>query len=261
MPLKLILKNPRAGLIIGNSIGAIISNAVTFNIPLYFQAVLLESATSSGLRLIVPSIAASTVGTATGFLITWSKRLKPPLVAGVILLLIGTVALSCMQRGMPDWLYLVFLVPQSMGTGFMFPATFMSVLAVSDQAEQAVVTSTLILWRSMGMVLGVATSSLVLQNALFYYLRELVTGPDRDKVSFTPFVSYLSELELTSVKVIEEVRKSVKAIPLLEPVYREQVIDSYAYSLRATFIMAAILSVVTICLTLPLRLPKLGQRK
>jgi predicted branched-subunit amino acid permease len=182
MPLKLILKNPRAGLIIGNSIGAIISNAVTFNIPLYFQAVLLESATSSGLRLIVPSIAASTVGTATGFLITWSKRLKPPLVAGVILLLIGTVALSCMQRGMPDWLYLVFLVPQSMGTGFMFPATFMSVLAVSDQAEQAVVTSTLILWRSMGMVLGVATSSLVLQNALFYYLRELVTGPDRDKV-------------------------------------------------------------------------------
>jgi len=75
----------------------------------------------------------------------------------------------------------------------MFPATFMSVLAVSDQAEQAVVTSTLILWRSMGMVLGVAMSSLVLQNALFYYLRELVTGPDRDKVSSIPFVPHYSE--------------------------------------------------------------------
>ncbi|TVY87260.1 putative MFS-type transporter [Lachnellula willkommii] len=242
MPLKLLIRNPRAGLIISNSIGAIIANAVTFNIPLYFQAVLLESATSSGLRLIVPSIAASTMGTATGFLITWTKNLKSPLVAGVVLVLIGTVALSLMQRGMPDWAYLLFLIPQSMGQGFTFPATFMSVLAVSEQGEQAVVTSTLILWRSMGMVLGVATSSLVLQNALFHYLSKFVTGPDRDRV-------------------IEEVRKSVKAIPTLDPVYREQVIDSYAASLRATFIMAAVLSVVAIFLTLPLRLPKLGQRK
>ncbi|TVY34972.1 putative transporter [Lachnellula subtilissima] len=242
MPLKLIIKNPRAGLIISNSIGAIIINAVTFNIPLYFQAVLLQSATSSGLRLIVPSIAASTVGTATGFLITWSKNLKPPLVAGAFLILVGTVALSLMQRRMPDWAYLIFLVPASMGQGFMFPATFMAVLAVSEQAEQAVVTSTLILWRSMGMVLGVATSSLVLQNALFHYLTKFVTGPNRDKV-------------------IEEVRKSVKAIPTLDPVYREQVIDSYASSLRATFIMAAVLSIIVVLLTLPLRLPKLGHRK
>lgn len=192
MPLKLVSQNPRASIIIGNHIAAIIANAVTFNIPLFFQAVLLESATSSGLRLIVPSIASSTVGTATGFLITWSKRLKPPLVAGVILLLIGTVALSCMQKGLPDWVYLVFLIPQSMGQGFVFPASFMSVLAVSQQNEQAVVTSTLILWRSMGMVLGVAASSLVLQNALYHYLSSFVKGPDRDKVSSSYHNMYAS---------------------------------------------------------------------
>ena len=62
-------------------------------------------------------------------------------------------------------------------------------------------------------------------------------------------------------KVIEEVRKSVRAIADLDPVYREQVIDSYASSLRATFMMAAVLSVVVIAMTLPLRLPRLGQRK
>jgi hypothetical protein len=182
MPLKLILHNPRAGLILGNFIGAIITNAVLFNIPLYFQAVLLESATTSGLRLIVPSLAASAVGTATGFLITWTKRLKWLLVLGVICLVAGTIALSCMQRGMPDWAYLLFLVPSAMGQGFMFPATFMSVLAVSEQAEQAVVTSTLILWRSLGTVLGVATSSLVVQNALLAYLEKNVQGPDKEDV-------------------------------------------------------------------------------
>lgn len=186
MPLKLILHNPRAGLILGNFIGAIIQNSVTFNIPLYFQAVLLESATNSGLRLVVPTLFSSAVGTATGFLITWTRRLKFPLATGTVFLVIGTTSLSLMQRGLPDWSFLLFLIPSNVGIGFMFPATFMSVLAVSDQSEQAVVTSTLILWRSLGMVLGVASSSLVLQNALFIYLNQKVTGPEKDEVRKAP---------------------------------------------------------------------------
>ncbi|RDL30719.1 uncharacterized protein BP5553_10064 [Venustampulla echinocandica] len=242
MPLKLLIKDPRASLIISNSIGAIIMNAILFNIPLYFQAVLLESATTSGLRLIVPAISASTAGTATGFFITWSKRLKAPLVAGVVFLFVGPVALSLMGRKLPEWAYVLLLVPYSAGGGFMFPATFMAVLAVSDQSEQAVVTSTLILWRSLGTVLGVATGSLVLQNALYYYLEQLVTGPDK-------------------YQVIEAVRKSITAIPGLGEPYREQVIDSYAASLRATFMMAAVLSVISLSLTLQLKLPRLGQKE
>ena len=187
MPLKLIIHNPRAGLIFANAIGSVISNTVTFNIPLYFQAVLLESATSSGLRLVVPTLCSSGVGTATGFIITYTRRLKPPLVAGTALLLIGTAGLTFMKRGLADWVYLLYLIPSSMGTGFMFPGTFMAVLAVSDQSEQAVVTSTLILWRSLGGVLGVATSSLVLQNALRYFLDETVVGPEKDDVR-SPFL-------------------------------------------------------------------------
>ncbi len=183
MPLRLVTRYPRAGLILSNAIGAIIMNAVTFNVPLYFQAVLLESATSSGFRLIAPTVAAASIGTATGFLITWTRRLKWLLVLGVIFLQIGTVALSAMQRGWPSWVYVLCLLPSNIGQGFMFPATFMSVLAVSEQAEQAVVTSTLVLWRSMGMVLGVAISSLVLQNTLYIYLEENVSGPDKAKVS------------------------------------------------------------------------------
>jgi hypothetical protein len=53
----------------------------------------------------------------------------------------------------------------------------------------------------------------------------------------------------------------VRAIADLEPTYREQVIDSYASSLRATFIMTVILAVFTILITALLKLPRLGQRK
>jgi len=186
MPLKLIIRNPRAGLILGNSMGAIIVNAVNFNVPLYFQAVLLESATTSGLRLIIPAIVGSVVGTATGFLITYTRRLKWPLTAGCVILLFGCIALTLLKSNLPNWAYLLIQVPTSIGTGFMFPGTFMAVLAVSEQEEQAVVTSTLILWRSLGMVLGVASSSLVMQNALLWNLEALVKGPDKENVNPSP---------------------------------------------------------------------------
>lgn len=183
MPLRLILRNPRAGLILANSVGAVVANAVTFNIPLYFQAVLQESATESGLKLIVPALSGSLVGTATGFIITYTRNLKLPLVLGAAFMVIGTFFLCFMRRGLVDWVYYLFLIGSSVGQGFMFPATFMSVLAVSEQTEQAVVTSTLILWRSLGMVMGVSTSSLVVQNSLRIYLNQYVMEPNKQKVS------------------------------------------------------------------------------
>ena len=182
IPLRLFSRNPSAGLIVANFIGSVITNLILFNAPLYFQAVLLESATTSGLRLLVPSLCTSFIGVLTGFLITWSKKLKWSLNVGGLLMLAGTVSLTLMRRGLPEWTYSLFLVLHSLGQGFQNPGTFMSILSVSDQKDQAVVSSTLILFRSLGMVLGVAYSSLVVQNALVYYLDKFVSGPERDQV-------------------------------------------------------------------------------
>ncbi|KAJ0104284.1 hypothetical protein J7T55_009448 [Diaporthe amygdali] len=214
MPLRLIHHSPHANMIFSNFLAAFIMNAILFNMPLYFQAVLLTSATTSGLCLMVPTIAASTCGTATGFLVTWTKRLKWPLVLGAVLFLIGTVVLSCLQRGWPLFVYLIFLVPLSMGQGFTFPGTFMAVLAASEQADQAVVTSTLILWRSMGTVLGIAGSSLIVQNSLWSYLETYVTDTAaRD-----------AGIPGGKGEVIERVRESVEAIGNLRGLVLEQVI-------------------------------------
>ncbi|KAI9649838.1 hypothetical protein NHQ30_002420 [Ciborinia camelliae] len=242
MPLSLITNNPRSSLIIGNALGAIVINAVLFNIPLYFQAVLLESPTASGLRLIIPSIAASCIGTLTGFLITWTRNLKTPLVLGSLMYVIGTMGLVAMTKGLPNWVYILLLIPTSMGQGFQMPGTFMSVLAVSEQREQAVVSTTLVLWRSMGQVLGIAISSLIVQNSLVGFLNENVVGPDKEKV-------------------IEAVRSSVQAVAGLDKHYRDQVIDSYAQSLRAAYVFALAVSVVAFVLTVRIRLPRLGFRK
>ncbi|KAK3293946.1 uncharacterized protein B0H64DRAFT_374796 [Chaetomium fimeti] len=241
MPLHLILKSPYMNLIFSNHIAALISNAILFNVPLFFQGVLLTTATTSGFRLVVSSGVASACGTATGFLISYTRRLKWPLVLGTTLGVIGAVSLTSMQRGWPTALYILCLIPGSAGSGFQFPGTFMALLTVSEQREQAVVTSTLILWRSLGQVLGVACSSLVVQNALWYYLDELVTGPKKEEV-------------------VALVRKSVEAIRDLPVEYREPVVQSYEAALRITFLCCTALAVVGFLLVLPMRLPRLGTK-
>lgn len=118
----------------------------------------------------------------------------------------------------------------------------MAVLAASAQAEQAVVTSTLVLWRSLGMVLGIAGSSLIVQNALIHYLDEFVVGDLKDEV-------------------IRKVRSSVEEILLLEPAYQEQVVRSYEAALRLTFMCCVVIAAISVLLILPIKLPRLGVRK
>ncbi|TFB03418.1 hypothetical protein CCMA1212_004386 [Trichoderma ghanense] len=242
MPLHLIRTTPRANLLLSNFIAAILSNSILFNIPLYFQAVLLSSATSSGLRLALPSIIASLTGASTGFAITYTRRLKWPVVAGTSFYLIGCIVLALLHRGMSPLMYLLVLIPQSIGQGFQFPGTFMAILASSSQAEQAVVTSTLILWRCVGLVLGVAMSSLVVQNALVHYLDVFVRGADKEDV-------------------VRRVRASVEAVAELEEPYREMVVRSYEAALRLTFVLCAVLAAVAVVVVLPMRLPRLGAAR
>jgi hypothetical protein len=104
------------------------------------------------------------------------------IIVGSLSMLIGATCLSSMWDNIPAWLATIFLVPSSIGQGLSFPATSLAVLATSTQKDQAVMTSTLILWRSLGIVMGVSLSSLILQNALTAYLEQLVTGHRKDEV-------------------------------------------------------------------------------
>jgi hypothetical protein len=132
-------------------------------------------------------------------------------------------------------------VPSSAGQGFLYPGAFIALLSLSEQAEQSVVTSTMTLWRSLGMVIGIASSSLVIQNALVIYLNQYVAGPDK-------------------AKIVLEVRKNIQAIAHLPPQYRTQVIDAYAASLRLTFIVTAVLALISMVVIMGIKVPRLKKR-
>jgi len=244
MPIHLLTKQPQSNLLFSNHLAFLVSSAVIFNAPLYFQGVLLTSATTSGLRLVASSVVTSIVGTTTGFLITYTRRMKWAVAGGTAILTAGTALLAAQRPGWPGWVYVLFLVPQAAGCGLAFPGTLMAVLAVAPQEEQAVVTGTLTLWRSLGSVMGVATSSLVMQNALRVYLEKYVSAPT------------LEEKE----KIVQLVRKSVEAIKALPDGYRAQVVTSYGAALRVTFVATCVVAALSMLLVLPVRLPKLTKK-
>ncbi|PWY84844.1 MFS general substrate transporter [Aspergillus heteromorphus CBS 117.55] len=241
MPLSLLTQQPRAGLIFGNFFGAISINTMIFNAPLYFQAVKLASPTDSGLKLISSTLAVTTSSVAIGFLMTWTKQLKPGIVVGAVFLLLGGCTAASMGVDTPDWIAMVCISLSSLGQGCGFPSIMVSVLATSEQDDQAVATTTLGMWRNLGSVMGVATSSWIFQNTLLYRLEDMVTGPNKEDV-------------------ILLVRKSVQAIANLDPMHQQQVIGAYAAALRVTFLSAAVWGGIMLILLLRVRVPKLGSK-
>ncbi|OAL34718.1 hypothetical protein AYO20_05913 [Fonsecaea nubica] len=245
LPLRLFSTIPIANVIGSNFIASLISNTVLFNVPLYLQAVRQTSPTTSGLYLVPPLVGSSIAAMLTGLYITLRRRMKPPMVLASIMGLGGSIAVTCLSADTPTSL-LPFLIPVvSIGQGFFFPAGTIAILALNSQEDQAVATTTLGLVRNLGSIMGVALSSWVLQNALPIYLNRYVTAPDA----------------ATKREIIRSVRESINSIRNLDPLHKRQVIDAYASSLRATFLLSIIFSILSILLIWPTQLPSLQTQE
>ncbi|KAJ5782846.1 hypothetical protein N7457_004620 [Penicillium paradoxum] len=241
LPIELMSKNPRAIIIFGNFFASMSVHTMMFNAPLYFQAVKLTSPTDSGLRLVASSIAVTISSVSTGFLINWTRRLKPFVITGLCFMIIGGCAAASMDIDTSQPLSMLCISLSSFGQGFAFPSLMVSILATSEQKDQAVATTTLGLWRNLGSVMGVAVSSWIFQNTLIYQLDQNVTGDEKDYI-------------------IALVRKSVQTIAGLDPLHRLEVTTSYSAALRLTFLSAAVWAVIVFTLLCRVRLPRLGRK-
>jgi MFS family permease len=186
----------------------------------------------------LPAIVSSVTGALIGLLITKTRRLYWPLVGAAALYLCSIIWLVCIQRGVSAAVYMLALVPYSVANGLQYTTTAVAVLATSAADEQAIIMSTLSIWRSIGTVLGVALSSVVVQNALVRYLHIFVEG-------------------LRKEEVIALARSSVEAIAKLDQPYKEQVVQSYEAALRLAFGSCLIIAVISALLLVPVHLPRL----
>ncbi|KAF8464171.1 major facilitator superfamily domain-containing protein [Kalaharituber pfeilii] len=245
MPLKMVWSRPRNFLVGCNFLYMVATNSIIFNLPLYFQAVRLESATVAGGRLLIPSMATTLSAVSTGVIITYTGRLKPTLWLGTGLIIFGAILIATIGRDFSNLHYFFILIPLNLGIGFALPSTIMSMLAVSTQTDQAVATATLFLWRSLGCVLGVASGSLIVQNMLRIGLERYVDG------------SAWGRSRDEDAEVIEKVWKSVAALAELEERYRVQVQRAYEGALIGAFRWAVAAAVIGGAMVVAVKLPPL----
>ncbi|KAF2766348.1 major facilitator superfamily transporter [Teratosphaeria nubilosa] len=206
--------------------------AYLFMLPLFFQVVLLDSATTAGARLAIPSLATPIGGLIAGVIMSRWGKLITLVRLGALFLTIGNALVTSLAFYDSKWKYLVFIFPANLGQGIIYPATLFTTLATFNHADHAVSASTVYLIRSLGSVWGVAVTATIVQNTLKWRLPQALSNvPNK-------------------AQIIDSIRHSVTALRDLPPEIQLKArlvyFDGIKYSFAASTGIAAIAIVASL---------------
>lgn len=105
-----------------------------FNLPLFFQVVLLDSATKAGARLAIPSLATPIGGLIAGVVMSRWGRLIGLVRTGAILMVIGNGLVTSLNFEDSTWKYFVYIFPANLGQGIVYPGILFTSLATFEHA-------------------------------------------------------------------------------------------------------------------------------
>ncbi|KAK3685248.1 major facilitator superfamily-domain-containing protein [Podospora appendiculata] len=202
--------------------------AYLFMLPLFFQVVLLDSATTAGARLAIPSLATPIGGLIAGVVMSRWGKLTALVRAGALLMVFGNALVTSLQFEDARWKYLVYIFPANLGQGIVYPGILFTSLATFDHADHAVSASTTYLIRSLGTVYGVAITSAIVQTTLSVRLPDAL-GDIPDKWA-----------------IVDEIRHSVSAIKTLPPDLQLKARLVYYAGLRYSFATSTAFAAVAV---------------
>ncbi|KAK3903659.1 major facilitator superfamily domain-containing protein [Staphylotrichum tortipilum] len=202
--------------------------AYLFNLPLFFQVVLLDSATAAGGRLAIPSLATPIGGLIAGVVMSRWGKLLSLVRLGAVLMVVGNALVTSLGFEDSAWKYYVYIFPANLGQGIVYPGILFTSLATFDHADHAVSASTVYLIRSLGTVYGVALTSAIVQTTLSVRLPGAL-GEIPDKWT-----------------VIDEIRHSVSAIKTLPPDVQLSARMVYYDGLRYSFAMSTVVAAAAV---------------
>ena len=106
-------------------------------LPLYFQGVILGSATTAGIRLIIPSLATPIGGLVAGIVMSQWGGLLWIVRAGAACMVLGNALATSFAMREPSWKYLVYIFPANSGQGMVYPGILFTSLASFDHADRS----------------------------------------------------------------------------------------------------------------------------
>ncbi|KAI0420562.1 major facilitator superfamily domain-containing protein [Xylaria grammica] len=150
---------------------------VLFFLPVYFQTVLLTSASRAGV-LLLPSILLGIPGAIVAVLALtkWGKY-KPIHLAGFAISLIGLGIFTLFDGNSSLAVVVIFQAILAIGGGLVLNTLLPSVQAQMPESYQAAVTAAWAFVRSLGSIWGVAVPAAIFNNRFSQILAQRVTDP------------------------------------------------------------------------------------
>ncbi|KAI1878152.1 uncharacterized protein JN550_000334 [Neoarthrinium moseri] len=215
--------------------------AYLFMLPLFFQVVLLDSATKAGARLAIPSLASPIGGLIAGVVMSRYGKLTTLVRVGAFLMAAGNALVTSLQFEDSTWKYYAYIFPANLGQGIVYPGLLFTSLATFEHSDHAVCASTVYLIRSLGTVWGVSITSAILQTTLSVQLPNALNDvPDK-------------------WTIIDAIRHSVEALKELPPDIQLKARLVYYRGLQYSF--AASTGIAIIALVTSMLLNGKGLRK
>lgn len=103
-------------------------------LPLFFQVVLLDSASKAGGRLAIPSVATPIGGLIAGVIMSRYGHLLGLVRTGAICMTIGNALVTSLQFHDQTWKYYVYILPANLGQGILYPSTLFSNIATFEHS-------------------------------------------------------------------------------------------------------------------------------
>ncbi|KAF2683010.1 MFS general substrate transporter [Lentithecium fluviatile CBS 122367] len=212
-------------------------------IPLYFQVTSSASNTVAGAHLF-PAVAGNAVGgILSGIVIKRTGRYKTLSLLALFTASIGYLLLILRWHGNTNWLESLYIFPGGFAMGVIQSTLFINVQAAIDPAHSAVAASSLYLASSVGMLIGMAGTSSVLQSTLKGALeRKLTDAGFADKEKW---------------KIIGRAISDVHYADHAKPSVGKLVIRSYVEALNWTHVFSLACSLTAFFVSIFLRQHKL----
>ena len=143
------------------------------------RSLAVEGKTSreAGAHLLPNSVGHVTGGLLAGFVLYKTGLYRVPASVVGVLIFVGPVLIARLTPASPQWLQWVAVLPQGIGQGYMLNSGFVALQANCARHEIPQIVGVQWLFRSTGQVVGVATTSAILQGVLTAALRRRITGP------------------------------------------------------------------------------------
>ncbi|CAG8433802.1 12491_t:CDS:2 [Ambispora gerdemannii] len=167
--------------------------AMIYYLPLYFQVVKGESATTSGLELLpfVLGVMVSSIGVGQTISRKANTRIQLLVLLGGTLITVGAGLASLLNEHSSRGKQIIFILLPGLGVGFIIQTTLLFCHAAVDYKDIATVTSMLVFFRSIGGVFGVAIIGTVFNNELSNRIEALKLGISADAVKSSTYLKSL----------------------------------------------------------------------